>query len=1387
VTPLAVAVDGSNNVYSVSSSSLDFNVYLAGGAGSTLLSSVAPTGVSQIAVDTQGNLYAVGSGSASITKLTVTAPQSPSSAPPTYTAGTVPYPAVAPTKPQGIAVDGEGNLYVSDGSTKAVYKFSPSSTYVPMQTVASGFGNPTLLAVDNFDNVFIYDAGVGSIIKYIFPYTSSTTIVPSVTATGLATDAAGDLYVQTVSGVTEYPVSGASPVTVYSGGSSPNGIATDGSGNLYLSDAGNAGIVEVKRGSVSYNFGTGSSGSPTLTGTLTNAGNQAVTGSSNLSNFTIAPGSSNGCNFSASLLGSQAIGNACSFAANFVGTGSGTVNNTFTYLPTSTVGSLSLSGTLTGLAIATTTTISAPSPSNPSYSPSAAEVTFTVTVVAQSGSSPPTGVVAITVDSDAPTNYPLTAIGSSNPQGATATVALAGLTATNHTISATYPTTGSFTTSSYSGNPVPFSIAADSPVAVWTPVTNSGQYSAPIGTSVLNATATFNSAPVPGTFVYKANGNEINPASYLLIGTYTLSATFYPIDNVDYTTATVSGGTFTVSKASTTAAVGTTQNLVASDSTGNFTNVQAAINSLPSTGGSVYIKPGTYAGFLTVVQPNVALRGLGGDPTQVILTHEAGAFGSTYPYTGEFQATGISAGNGGSNGWQLPNGSTISTGDSGSSTLFVARAVNTAVSSSTLTPINFYAENLSLINAYNTDTTTTTTTYEPTTNGTCTVLAGPPQTYSYLYNNQFECGSQALAIWIESDQAVLNNVYTTSQQDTIYAGAISTGGGNSARQYWFRGKVTGDVDFIFGDAAAVFDHTTVYTTYHGNTATGTETIEAQNKANQTGGSSDYLSGYIMDGDIFTSQSPGMTNLFFGRPYANYSTWVMLNSYVDQVNATGYTTGLGPSLTDATYAEYNDQVYTDPATGSRDTNGIIYLGAGGNTGSGVASTRETISTNPGTLESAAGGFQANYPTFANTTLSPAEAQQYYPMAFLGATVPTSTYNTVTNWNPTAAIAADVNAFVPSGTSATITAGSSVTILMRPQTPGLGAVTNGVYTIPTGTYTLTDSVNGGASITLASGTLDAAGEAYYTSSTLTAGTHNLTWTYSGDSNFSGSTTASAYVLTVTGSAAVGTTTAFGATVNPIGYGQSASITATVSPASGTTTPAGSVNLTIDGTTTLTAPLSSGTASFTVTGLGAGGHVLSATYTGATAFGPSSTSPSGNLSLTVNKAALTVTGSCSNRIFGQANVCSALVTGGYQYSDSAATVFTSAPTGTTTAARNSPAASYTATPVYTPTAFGSTNYTIAPVNSSFTVAGGAAQSIIFAPLPNFAHGASYQLTARSTSGLPVSYSIISTSGNASVSGSTLTVTGTGSVTVQASQSIDPTGDYAAATPVSMSFTAQ
>jgi hypothetical protein len=256
-----------------------------------------------------------------------------------------------------------------------------------------------------------------------------------------------------------------------------------------------------------------------------------------------------------------------------------------------------------------------------------------------------------------------------------------------------------------------------------------------------------------------------------------------------------------------------------------------------------------------------------------------------------------------------------------------------------------------------------------------------------------------------------------------------------------------------------------------------------------------------------------------------------------------------------------------------------------------------------------------------------------------------------------------------------------------------------------------------------------------------------------------------------------------VSPITYGAAAAVTATVAATSGT--PTGNVVLSVNGTSASIPPavLSSGTGAFSLTSLTAATYALTASYAAVPGFAASSTTSS--TSLVVGHAPLTVMGVCSNRVFGQVNVCTAPTVSGYKYSDSAATVISGTPTSTTTAQRNSVAGSYPASPSATLTTFGTTNYTVSPVNGSFTISGGALQAIIFPALPNFASGGSYQLTARATSGLPVTYTV--TAGSASVTGSTLTVTAPGLVTVQASQSVDPAGDYAAATPVSVSFTAQ
>jgi hypothetical protein len=98
------------------------------------------------------------------------------------------------------------------------------------------------------------------------------------------------------------------------------------------------------------------------------------------------------------------------------------------------------------------------------------------------------------------------------------------------------------------------------------------------------------------------------------------------------------------------------------------------------------------------------------------------------------------------------------------------------------------------------------------------------------------------------------------------------------------------------------------------------------------------------------------------------------------------------------------------------------------------------------------------------------------------------------------------------------------------------------------------------------------------------------------------------------------------------------------------------------------------------------------------------------------------------------------------------------------------------------GNNNYTAAAlVNQSFVVAK-AAQTISFPAIQNKTYGnAPFALTATTSSGLAISYRVIS--GPATVNGSTLTITGVGKVTVEAAQPGNE--NHNAAAPVKQTFT--
>jgi hypothetical protein len=92
-----------------------------------------------------------------------------------------------------------------------------------------------------------------------------------------------------------------------------------------------------------------------------------------------------------------------------------------------------------------------------------------------------------------------------------------------------------------------------------------------------------------------------------------------------------------------------------------------------------------------------------------------------------------------------------------------------------------------------------------------------------------------------------------------------------------------------------------------------------------------------------------------------------------------------------------------------------------------------------------------------------------------------------------------------------------------------------------------------------------------------------------------------------------------------------------------------------------------------------------------------------------------------------------------------------------------------------------TSTPVNVTVSAPASTSQTINFAALSDKGYGAAaFALSASASSGLPVTFQV---AGPATLSGSTLTITGTGTVSVTASQAGNAT--YAAASPVVRSFT--
>lgn len=151
--------------------------------------------------------------------------------------------------------------------------------------------------------------------------------------------------------------------------------------------------------------------------------------------------------------------------------------------------------------------------------------------------------------------------------------------------------------------------------------------------------------------------------------------------------------------------------------------------------------------------------------------------------------------------------------------------------------------------------------------------------------------------------------------------------------------------------------------------------------------------------------------------------------------------------------------------------------------------------------------------------------------------------------------------------------------------LTAVVSSNGGVPTGTVTFLDGPT-----SLGTATVNAAGQATLTVTTLTAGTHGLTAAYAGDARDASSTSA-VYNQVVQQAA---TSISLTSSVNPSFAG--APVTFTASLTSNGSLPTGTLTLSDGGSPVATAALSlTGAASFTLTALTAGSHTLVASFAG------------------------------------------------------------------------------------------------------------------------------------------------------------------------------------------------
>ncbi len=299
-SPTGLALDSASKIYAADDGASGYGpgsvlVYSSGSNGNVApldtISTTATTGLSYaqgIAVDSGGQIYVAddGPGGVGFGSVFVYAAGS--------NAGTAPIATISGTdtglvEPKGIALDTNGNIYVTDFVEAAVFVYPPLAisgtgqlNEVPIAVIDGSSANlhmPEGIAVDSGGEIYVVDYGTRSVVVFSAGSNGSVAPIATISGTntslrtpvGLALDSSGNIYVADggrplvyppiLGSVFVYPslaISGTgllneAPIATISGSATglhtPEGIAVDSSGSIYAADNTTASVFVYPAGS----------------------------------------------------------------------------------------------------------------------------------------------------------------------------------------------------------------------------------------------------------------------------------------------------------------------------------------------------------------------------------------------------------------------------------------------------------------------------------------------------------------------------------------------------------------------------------------------------------------------------------------------------------------------------------------------------------------------------------------------------------------------------------------------------------------------------------------------------------------------------------------------------------------------------------------------------------------------------------------------------------------------------------------------------------------------------------------------------------------------------------------------------------------------------------